>query len=143
MAREITINCQLRVSKGNLQWPGLGITTFQPTLYGSIGPIPGAFTVSLGGTDINLSNLNTLGGVGQIINYDTVNTVTYGIKDGTTQKFYPLHDVLPGESYVFRISQYLHEIYPTSGTGSSVPLDTWHIKAHVAPCEVFIGVFDF
>jgi hypothetical protein len=68
------------------------------------GPTPGAVTIptTAGGTAINLSALTTPG-ICRVMNLDATNFVTLGTYVGGT--FNPFMELLPGETYVLRMSR--------------------------------------
>ncbi len=126
MANEITIRSTLEITKGSLQYvnrPGF----FQADFDGTIGPAPGALLISTGGTNILLTQL-TIPGLCVIKNYDATNFVQVGIDDAVT--FFPLMDILPGESYVIRLANDVD-------TSNNL-----HMKADTAACEVSVEAFE-
>ncbi len=92
-------------------------TSFQATVTGSKGPVPGAFTVTVFGTDVDFSELTTPG-LCVFKNLDATNFATYGIWDPENLKFFPLGELLPGEAYPIRLSRDLEEEFQT-GTGTT------------------------
>jgi hypothetical protein len=140
MSNEIRITSSLQVTKGSLKYISqptaflANLNTAEP-----IGPTPGSFTATVGGTDVNLTALTGLGGVCRMMNVDPTNFVTVGIWDGA--KFQPLFELLPGEVYAVRLSRELGKDYGT-GTGTTGSGNTMRIKADTASCIVLVEAFD-
>lgn len=143
MANEATIRSALQIRKVD------GVTTlmeynsqpsaFQADVDGTKGPTPGAITVTTSGTNVDLTELTTPG-LCRIMNMDTTNYVEVGVKDASTGVFYPLMELLPGESYVFRFSRNVgEEWYSTTGTDSG---NSFHCKANTASVVVLIEAFE-
>jgi hypothetical protein len=99
MASEIQIRGQLNVTKGNLKFQSPNIS-FAPTMSGthrsgaaqSIGITQEAITIAA-----DVANL----GWAVFTNTDDTATIEIGVEVGSV--FYPLVDLLPGESCVFRL----------------------------------------
>lgn len=118
--------------------------TFIADVDGAKGPTPGAFAVSIYGTDCDLSEL-TQPGLAVFKNLDDTNWVEYGIRDPETLKFYPLGALLPGEEYVIRLSPNLYEEYPEVGTGtgtSGAGTNTLRFRANYAGVNVSVEAFE-
>lgn len=114
-------------------------TAFEPTITGAKGPTPGALEIPVEGEDIDLSEL-VEPGLCRIMNLDTDNYVSWGIWDGTS--FYPLGELLPGETYTFRLARDLGEEYG-SGTGTTGEgINKWRFKADTAPVNVLVEAFE-
>jgi hypothetical protein len=138
MANEATIISQLQVVKGNRQYTSLP-NTFRATVTGSGGPTPGDVEIAVEGTDIDFSAITTPG-LCRMLNTDSTNFVTYGIWDGVS--FYPLGEILPGETYVLRLSRNLGEEYGV-GTGTSgAAINTLRFKADTDPVRVTVEAFE-
>jgi len=137
MAREATVQTQLRVRIGNINYVS-NPSNFQATVTGINGPCPGAFAATLEGTDVNFSEL-TQPGLGIIKNIDSTNFVTVGIWDGVD--FFPLMELLPGEFFPIRFSRYLTQEFMT-GTGTTGGGNTVRIKADTAPAKVVVEAFE-
>ena len=141
MANEATVNSGFSITKSNLKHRSYP-TQFQATVSGSKGPTPGAFTASLLGTQVDLSELENPG-LCRISNLDSDNFVEWGVYDGN--EFYPLGEILPGEFYVFRLSRFLGRSIGSSDPGTGTfDLGTYRfmIKATVAPCNVSVEAFE-
>lgn len=140
MANEATINVSLRIVTGNLTYQS-DIRTFNSDVAGAKGPVPGAFSVTIAGTDVDLSELTTPGWC-EIRNIDPTNFITYGIWDPEGAKFYPLGELLPGEQNVVRLSRDLQEEFGT-GTGTTgANTNRLRIKADTATAQVYVGAFE-
>lgn len=117
-------------------------TTFTVDVSGTKGPSPGAIQVTIAGTDVDFSQLTTPG-LCRIMNLDPTNYVEYGIRDVASRKFYPLGEILPGETYVLRLSRNIQEeYYPSTGTGTTGDIDKFHIKANKAACNILVEAFE-
>ena len=119
-------------------------TSFQADVTGAKGPAVGALDVSVYGTEVNLSELTTPG-FARFYNQDPTNYVTYGIRDPETDVFYPLGEILPGESYVLRLSRGVGQVWVGTGTGtgtSGLSDNKLTFYADTAACHVLIEVFE-
>lgn len=147
MSNEATIQASLQVLKTDSS-SGISLIdynsgggSFNATVVGTKGPCVGSIRVPTSGKDVNLSELTTPGLV-RLKNQDPLNFVQYGIRDPISGFFYPLGEILPGESYVLRFSRNLQEEYTNTGTGTSAPINFFHIKADTAACVVLVEAFE-
>lgn len=143
MSNEIRlqVSLQVKASASSLVYQSQP-TAFNIDMAGSKGPTPGAIKSTVAGTEINLSQLDTLGGMCRIMNLDLENKVTVGIWNPSIGKFHPIMDILAGESYVIRLSTELGAEYGT-GTGSvGDASDQLMVKAWTSPCNVLVEAFD-
>lgn len=140
MAKEATIRIALQVRSGMLNYQS-NPTYFSADIVDPKGPTPGAFTVSVAGTDTDLSEL-TEPGLCRIMNLDSTNFVEFGIWDPALQDLFVLGELLPGETYVLRLSRNLGETYEGTGTGTTAPTRTLRFKADTAPCVVLVEAFE-
>lgn len=142
MSNEIRVVSSLQIRKGNLNYQGQP-TSFNANMAGLKGPTPGSITAGLAGTDVDLTEIQVPGGLCRIQNVDPVNWIEIGMYDPITFKFYPMLELLPGESYIVRLSRKIGDLQGT-GTGSGVTggTDTLRVKANAAPCDVLIESFD-
>lgn len=140
MADEAVVVNSLRIRSGYLNYQSQP-TSFRADVEGSKGPVPGAITVTIAGTDVDLSEL-TQPALCRIQNLDDTNFVEVGIREPGTSTFYPVLEILPGESYVMRLTRNLHEEYVGTGTGTSAATNFFHIKANTAPCNVLVEAFE-
>lgn len=140
MANEATVTSILSVfnTTTKIQFtsaPG----SFKADVTASFGPAPGAMTATVAGADVDLS-MFTQPSLCRIMNLDTANYVTIGIWDGTT--LFPLHELLAGESYVFRIPRAYDEERGT-GTGTiTSDINTIRAKADTAACAIVFEAFE-
>lgn len=142
MANEATIQSSLTITKGNLSYQSKP-TSFRADVSGTKGPTPGALTVSTVGTDVSFAQLTTPA-LCRISNLDTTNYLTYGIWDSQTDTFYPLGEVLPGESYILRLSRDLAEEYGTGpGTGTTgLATNNLRLRAYNQPLVAVVEAFE-
>lgn len=139
MADEARVNCGLQIVKDPLEYRSLP-TTFTANVTGTKGPVPGALAVSTAGTDVDLSEL-TDPGLCRIMNLDSTNYMEVGIWDGL--EFIPFAEVLPGESYVLRLSRNLR-VGPSygTGTGTTDTGNTLRLKADTASVNALVEAFE-
>lgn len=90
---------------------------FTADVAGTKGPVPGAIKVSRNGTTVTFSELTTPG-LCRLMNLDSTYMVEWGVWNPQNTEFYPVGEILPGESYVFRLSRNLREEYTSPGTGT-------------------------
>lgn len=110
------------------------------TVTGEKGPLPGAFTVAVAGTDVDLTEITNLGGICTFKNQDDANFVSWGAWDGI--EFIPIGELLPGEEFIIRLSRNLGQEYG-AGTGTTgAGNKTWRFKADTAPVNVLVRAFD-
>lgn len=142
MANEAEIRSSLQIAKDNLEYRGQP-TVFNANVTGTKGPTPGAITVSTAGTDVDLSGLTTPGLCRiQNLEADSGNFVAYGIWDPEGGKFYPLGELLPGESYVLRLSRVIEEEYGTGGGTTGASTNRLRFKADTAALVVLVEAFE-
>lgn len=132
MANEISINAQVAVRMGNLQYqsnPG----QFKANLSVANGPSPGAVTATTGGVNVSLAQL-TLPGMLRITNTDSTNYVTFGLYEISGTIFRPFGELLPGETAILRLSR--------SVLTANTAADVIRLVAHTASCVVQFDCFD-
>lgn len=102
MPNEATINASLKIRVGSLDYISRP-SSFKVDVSAAGGPTPGQILATTGGLNVDLSALATPG-LCRIQNLELKggNFVTVGIHD--TVNFFPLMDLLPGESYTFRLA---------------------------------------
>lgn len=100
MADEARVQFSMSIAKGNLEYTKSG--NFQADVATGKGPTPGAIAVSTSGVTVDLSELSTPA-LCVFKNLDATNFVEVGLYISTT--FYPLFELLPGESYPLRLSR--------------------------------------
>jgi len=134
------VQSSLRIQQNNLNYQSQP-TSFNPTITGTNGPTPGATTIPTTGADVTFSQLTSLGGLCRLMNIDKTNYVTVGMRDKTTNVFYPLIELLPGESYVCRLSRKIGKEEVGTGTFSGTNT-VFHAKADTASVILLIDAFD-
>lgn len=137
MSNEATVQCSLQINKGNLIYANRA-NNFRATVTGTKGPVPGAISVTTTGVSVDFSTQLTTPGLCVIRNLDSTNVVEYGIYDGT--EFYPLGEILPGESYVIRFSRNLTK--SLTGTATVDTTDRFRLRAQTATLNVSIEAFE-
>jgi hypothetical protein len=125
MADEARVTSFLAIRKsstdGSLQYQSQP-SSFVADVTGNKGPVPGALTVTTTGVNVDLSGL-TYKGLCRVMNLEADSATTYvlmGMYDGTN--FFPLMEILPGETFVFRLYRYLGGEF--TGTGTNADTDT-------------------
>ncbi len=137
MAGEITITSRLEVKNGNLQYVSKP-DKFLADQSLAVGPTPGIITATTSGTVVTFDAL-TQPGVCRLQNQDSTNYVEVGLSDGSF--FYPLLELLPGETYAVRLYRNLDSREALPGTGSAMALSLM-IRAKVASCKVLVEIFN-
>lgn len=143
MANEANIQSRLSVRKLSGSTVLLDYTSgqsgFNADVDGTKGPTPGAITVTTAGVNVDLTALTTPG-LCRISNQDATNYFEWGVKDASSGIFYPMGEVLPGESYVIRLSRNIgEEYYSTTGTDSG---NSVHLKANTASVNALVEAFE-
>lgn len=142
---EISVRTSLYIKNGSLNYQNKP-TSFQANMAGTAGPTPGAITVTSGGTKIDLSQLDTLGGMCRVMNLDATYNIEVGVYEISSGKFFPLMLLLPGETYVFRLSDRLSREFIDTGTGSVGNTTYFWAKVagpHGTPsCKLLVEAFD-
>jgi len=139
----VSIRSSLQIIEGKINYQSQP-TAFNPSSPTNVkGPSPGAITVGTGGTDVDLSEL-VRPGLCRIMNLDSTNYVSWGVYDADSGNYFPLGEILPGESYVIRFSRELGtKETPGTGTVSGAELPcTYRFKAHTDSCNVLVEAFD-
>lgn len=142
MPNEASIRTSLQILKGKLDYQSRP-TTFTTNIDAAnpSGPSPGAITISVLGTDVDLSELNNPS-LCRIQNLDATNFLEYGIWDPESSTFYPLGECLKGESYVLRLSRNIQEEFGT-GTGTTgADTNRLRLKADTASVEALVECFE-
>ena len=140
MADEATVRISLSVKTTNLDHRSYP-TAFVTDVGGEKGPTPGAITVTIAGTDIDLSEI-TIPGLCWMQNIDATNYINIGIWDPEIGVFYPMIELRPGEYWLFRLSRDLFGEYGT-GEGTSGPnTNRLRAKADVASGTLVVKAFE-
>lgn len=140
MANEARLQVSLQIRNGTQNYQSRP-SAFAADVSSPGGPSPGQITATEEGTDVDLSELTTPG-LCRIMNLDATNYVEYGIREPATLSFYPLGELLPGESFVLRLSRNLGEEYVGTGTGTSASTNFLHFKANGDSCRVLVEAFE-
>lgn len=122
MANEIKVTASLECTNGNFSLPKQGGTQLSIAQTNRGGGVPGLMLATTGGVDVTTTGITTLGWC-RLVNTDPTNYVEWGPKSGGT--FYPIGRMLPGESALFRLGQYV-----------------LHVKANVATCKVQVTILE-
>lgn len=144
MASEVTVQSYMQLKKGFLEYQARP-NAFTADMEGTVGPTPGAVLVSKYGTSIDLSQILVPGGLCRIMNLDADNYVEWGTYDLDAPRgtFYPVGELLPGESFVLRLSRQLGVQQGTgSGTAFSDSGLALRMKAVGGSCVVLVEAFD-
>ncbi len=141
MSNEANIRCSLSVRGGNVQYNSLP-AGFTADITNVRGPTPGLLLASLAGTNVDLSQL-TQPGLCRIQNLDETNFVEYGMYDPDLGVTLYLGEILPGESFILRLSRFLgSEMGTATGTSTVGSGGLLRIKAHTAACRILVECFD-
>lgn len=146
MADEAQVRSSLQITKKTSS----GLTRLeyrsQPTVFtadvtGTKGPVPGALTVTVDGVDVDFSEL-TVPALCRLQNQDDTNFFEYGIWDPESSTFFPLGEVLAGETYTLRLSRNLQEEFQT-GTGTTgADTNRLRLKADTASLNALVEAFE-
>jgi len=142
MAAEATIRSSLQIKADDIEYQSRP-TAYTADVTGRKGPAPGAFTATIAGTDVDFSELTTPS-LCRIQNQDATNRVDVGIWDPETGVFYPVDELLPGESYVRRLSRNLAGEYGTDPPAGTTGPNTnrLRVRAFSASCVVLVEAFE-
>lgn len=138
MSNEARVSSSLTIRTGNLTYQSQP-TSFTTNVAGVGGPTPGMITADTDGTNVDFSALVNLG-LCRIQNLDETNFVTVGLYDGSN--FLALMDFMPGESFIFRLSQYLGTEFAGTGTGTTATPIHLRIIADTTACKVIVEAFE-
>lgn len=143
MANEAQVRSSITIRKDDLYYVSQP-QQFNVDVSEARGPTPGTILATIYGTDVDISLL-TVPGLCRIQNLDATNWIEYGIRDPETNKFYPLGEVGPGESYPMKLSRNIEWEYAGSGTGTGTSGDSnnrFCIRANTASCYVLVEAFE-
>ena len=138
MANEATIRSSLQIRAGNVAYQSQP-SSFQADVTGRKGPSPGAISALTTGTAVSFAELVTPA-LCRIMNLDATNFITVGVYDGAS--FFPVIELLPGESYVVRLSRYLNAEFENTGTGTNADANQLMVLADTAECVVLVEAFE-
>lgn len=144
MANEITVQASLSVRSGSLDYRSRP-STFRADVVSATpkGPTPGAITVAVTHTNVDLSQLGTPGMV-WLQNLDAVHYVEVGVYLSWLGLFVPVIELGPGEAYPLRLSRFLgQDLVAGTGTGTAdTRVVSLSMKAVGAPCVVRVEAFE-
>ncbi len=140
MSNEASIRSGMTIRVGNLYYESKP-QAFTGTVTGTKGPSPGALTIPPGGKIVSFEELSTPGYC-RLMNMDLTNFVEWGVYDPALDIFYPIGEILPGETYVIRLSRNIQEEYEGTGTGTTQPANYFFMKANVADVNVLVEAFE-
>ena len=150
MANEVTVRTTLQVITGSIEYISRP-QQFTADMTGEKGPGPGVVEISIAGTIIDLSEFTTpafcrIQNIGRVDGgtADANTYVEYGVMDPETSIFYPLGEMLIGESYIIRLSRNIFEEYNTgTGTGTVGPTtNTVFMRASPANQNAVVEAFE-
>lgn len=147
MANEITVTSSLFIQKRSDDGTETLVeyqsrpTAFQADMEGAKGPTPGAIAVSRFGTDISLAELDHPGFC-RFRNLDDANPIEIGIYNTDQSEFYPFLRLLPGESYVLRLSPNVNREYAGTGTGTTSEVNTFRAISENADGVLLVEAFE-
>ena len=136
MANEATVRSSLQIKVGNLTYQSQP-TAFLADVSSANGPTPGVVAATTTGVNVSLSALTTPG-LCRVMNLDSTNYVILGVYDGAS--FFPLMELLPGESYVFRLYRNFGDEFVGTGTPSDV--NTLRVMGVGGTCNVLVEAFE-
>ena len=118
MANEATIRGSLAIRAGQTDYQSRPSSFNANVTTPVLGPTPGLVVATAFGVAVNLSLLTTPG-LCRIQNLDASNAVELGAYDPDTNEFYPILELLAGESYPLRLSRFLGSEFGTGTTGTT------------------------
>lgn len=137
MSNEATVRSSLRIRSGKKDYRSYP-ESFRADVSELTGPTPGEILVTTIGRDVDLTELETPG-LCRIQNLDDTEYVLVGIDDGAS--FFPLMEILPGESYVIRLYRQLGYEFTGTGTGTPSDVNMLHIKTVHGEARVLVEAF--
>lgn len=140
MANEATVTSTLSINQDGIQYRSPQPNRFLADVSVMRGPVPGAFPCSMDGTDLDLSLLTTPG-LCCLQNLDATDYVTLGVYDPTSDTFFPVLELLPGEVYVVRLHRFVNR--ESTGTGTQVDYDSrLQLRANAGEVWVRVDAFE-
>ena len=140
MANEATVRVSLTIRKGNVFYQSRPEAFLADVSVGK-GPVPGAKTCNSGELDIDFAEL-TNPGLCRLSNLSSEGYLEYGIWDPETSVFYPLGEILPGESYIIRLSRNFGEEYSGTGTGTTAATNRFRVKGIAGSTVALVEAFE-
>lgn len=124
MANEARVSSSMRIQKDNIRYTAEP-QAFTASVDEGTGPVPGELLVTSGGKNVDLSSIVTPG-LCRIQNRSDTEYVLFGIHDGSN--FFPMLELLPGESYVMRLYREIGVEFTGTGTGTPSDVNQLHLK---------------
>jgi hypothetical protein len=141
MADEATIRVSLQIRIGDRLYQSQP-TAFTADVATESAGSPGDVTVTPQGVEVDLSQLDNPS-LYIIQNLDDENIITVGIWDPQVGRFYPFHDILPGEIYPGRFSRHLREEYGTgTGTVGGSQTNSLMFRSDISSCRILLHAFE-
>ncbi len=138
MADEAVMRASLQITKGEVKYRSYP-DNFTADVSGEKGPVVGAVTVPQGGVSIDLSEL-TYPGFCRIRNQGSY-TIIVGILDGVV--FHPIEDILTGEHYIHRLSEFIgSELDTGTGTATTGSGNSLYLRAIGGESQALLEVFE-
>lgn len=116
---------------------------FTADVAGAKGPSPGAVTIQIHGTNIDLSQLTEPGWV-EIFNMDSVQTLRWGVWDALTTTFIPVGELEPGHGITYKLSRDFGERHDEGvGTGTTASsVVKLRFYSETSDAVVYVGAFE-
>lgn len=116
-------------------------SAFTADVSGTKGPVVGAVDVPISLYLVDLSELSTPG-LARFMNQDDTNFVSYGIWDPDGSKFFPLGELLPGDTFVLRLSRLIGGETGSAPGTNAASNNSLMFQADIATCVVLIEIFE-
>ncbi len=150
MANEARVTSSLTVQKRSSDGTVLMIdyqsrpTTFVADVDGDRGPFPGSIPVDENGVEVDFGSTGFSPSLCRIMNQSDTYTVVWGSLNSSSGVFSPIGDLLPGESVVIRLSQFLFQTIYAAGTGTAPGGDTTglYLKALDGTANALVEAFE-
>lgn len=144
MSNEISVRNSITIRSGGLIYLS-NQRSYRADMSGSFGPAPAAFLATYDGTDVDLSGFTDPGWC-HIINNEASGgvTVSWGIYDPETDRYYPLGKLEPGQDTgLFQLDDLFRGEFVGTGTGTDLGINRLRVKAKDGDsASVFVGVFE-
>lgn len=129
MANEVRVTAGLNIVHEKVDYQSRPSTYLGDIAGSGYGPYPGVVeaTTAAAGVEVDLTVFTTPGYV-RIQNLSNANFAEYGIHNGST--FYPLGELLPGETVPFRFSR------------NVLSAGTFRVKGNTATVPVLVEAFE-
>ncbi len=140
---EVHVRVSFSVRKGNLVYAPPQ-AQYAADMAGAFGPAPGSIQVTDGGTDVDLSQFTDPGWL-HVYNQepDGGASVSLGIYDPETDRYYPFIKLAPGQHTAFPLDELFRAEHVGTGTGTDLGVNRLRIRAKDAEtATVFVGVFE-